>query len=237
MSDEHIDPIDYTMDALDDVSRRRADQHLAGCEQCQAEVAEWREVTAGLGSSVEPVDPPPALRQAVLAEAARSAQERAPASTSAHRTASASGRTRHPGRWLSAAAAAVVLIGGGITVATKPWQHEPTPVSAVERVEHAPDAQHATAPARDGSLVMVTSEKQGKAVATLRGVPNAAAGKVYQAWIITGSGPVSAGFLAPGKATLLQGSITGAKAAAVTVEPSGGSKQPTSKPIAQVSMT
>ncbi|MFC6705502.1 anti-sigma factor [Flexivirga alba] len=237
MTDDHIDTIDYAMDSLDDVSRRRADQHLAHCAQCRAEVADWREATAGLGASVVPVSPPPALREAVLASAARVPQDDI-GSASDDQAMSSSPSRRRTGRWLLAAAAAVVvLVGGGITVATKPWSNNPTTVSAVEQVERAPDAQNATAPAPEGSLVMTTSVKLGRAVATLRGVPAPAAGKVYQAWIITPKGPVSAGLLQPGKPTLLVGTITGAKAAAVTVEPTGGSKQPTTKPIASVSMT
>ncbi|WP_446664760.1 anti-sigma factor [Flexivirga sp. B27] len=237
MSDEHIEPIDYAMDALDDVSRRRADQHLSGCEQCRAEVAEWQEATAGLGSSVDPVDPPPELRAKVLAEAARSPQEHAQASATTHRGPSAARRTRHPGRWLAAAAAAIVVIGGGITVASKPWQSEPTPVSAVAKVTDAPDAQHASKPVNGGSLEMIFSTAQEKAVATLRGVDPASDGKVYQAWLITPKGMVNAGLLQPGKPTVLNGSINHAKGAAVTVEPAGGSKQPTTKPIVQIFMS
>lgn len=244
MSEEHIDTIDYAMDALDDLSRRRADQHLEHCAQCRAEVAEWREATAGLASFAEPVAPPAGLRDAVLADVSRLPQEAPPDTpegarpeTPAAHLARRERTRRHPGRFLLAAAAAVVVIGGGVTVATHPWDNQPTTVSAIQQVEHASDAQRATAPAGDGSLVMVTSAAEGKAVATLRGVPAAAAGKVYQAWIITADGPVSAGLLQPGKATLLQGSITGAKAAAVTVEPSGGSKHPTTAPIATVTMT
>lgn len=233
--DNHIDTIDYAMDALDEMTRRRSDQHLERCAQCRAEVAEWREATAGLADSVMPVTPPPALRNAVLADAARTPQE-GPLPGPSEESRPASTR-HHVGRWLAAAAAAVVVVTGGVTVVSQPWNHTPNAVSAIERVQDAPDAQHATAPAGNGSLVMVTSATQGKAVATLRDVPAAASGKVYQAWLITASGPVSAGFLQPGKATLLQGSITGAKGAAVTIEPTGGSNQPTTKPVASVTMT
>lgn len=236
MTEDHIDTIDYAMDALDEVSRRRADQHLAHCTQCRAEVTEWREATAGLGASVVPVSPPPALRDAVLTGASRMPQDDIASAPDNQAMSSSPGR-RRTGRWLLAAAAAVVVVGGGVTVANQPWSNNPTTVSAVERVERAPDAQHATAPAREGSLVMVTSAKQGKAVATLRDVPAPASGKVYQAWIITTNGPVSAGLIQPGKPTVLDGTITGAKGAAVTVEPTGGSQHPTTKPIASVSMT
>lgn len=236
MTDDHIDTIDYAMDALDEMSRRRAVQHLAHCAQCRAEVAEWREATAGFGASVEPVSPPPTLRDAVLSGAKRVPQDDIAPASGGQAKSSAPSR-RRTGRWLLAAAAAVVVVGGGVTVATHPWSNSPTTVSAVERVERAPDAQHATAPARQGSLVMVMSAKQGKAVATLRDVPAAASGKVYQAWFLTPNGPVSAGLLQPGKPTVLKGTITGAQAAAVTVEPAGGSRQPTTKPIVSVSLT
>lgn len=240
MTEEHIDTVDYAMDVLDEVARRRAERHLQHCAVCRAEVAQWREATALLAESPRPVEPPAAMRDSVLAAASTTAQDPGPgpSETSPPAAAPRGARRAHRGRWLLAAAAAVVLVvGGGIALTARPWESGPSTVSAVERVEHATDAQRATSPAGHGSLVMVTSASRGKAVATLRDVPAAPSGKVYQAWIITGGGPVSAGFLRPGKATLLKGSITGAKAAAVTVEPTGGSKQPTSKPIAQVPMT
>ena len=239
MSEEHIDTVDYAMNALDDVARRRADRHVEQCAQCRAEVAEWLEATSVLGESVQPVAPPASLRDSVLAAAAQTAQDDkhdAPAPGPEASGFQPPPSRRHPGRWLLAAAAAVVLIGGGVTVAAHPWTQGPAPVSAVARVTNAPDAQSTRKPVDGGTLVMVYSGRQQKAVATLRDVPAAAGGKVYQAWLITPSGMVDAGLLSPGKPTVLKGSIAGATGAAVTVEPAGGSKQPTSKPIVSVSM-
>ncbi|NNG39118.1 anti-sigma factor [Flexivirga sp. ID2601S] len=252
MHDKHIDTLDYALDAMDEVSRRWADRHLEHCAQCRAEVAELQEATAALGESTAPVSPPPALRDSVLSAVAQTPQTQTPqtpappspaphAETPADRTSqattvSASRRRNHPARWLLAAAAAVLLIAGGVTLVAQPWQQDKAPVSAVQQVEQAPDARSTTVSADGGSLVVVTSAQRGKAVATLRGMPPAPAGKAYQAWFIAGGKPVSAGLLTPGTATVLDGSVSGASAAAVTVEPAGGSQQPTSKPLMTVAL-
>ncbi len=82
-------------------------------------------------------------------------------------------------------------------------------------------AAFAAAPDGTGSLV-------------LAGARPAPPGKVYQAWFIRAGQPVSAGvFNDDGVAVVpLQGSAAGAQMVAVTVEPPGGSLQPTSQPIA-----
>ncbi|MQW76934.1 anti-sigma factor [Nocardioides sp. dk4132] len=59
----------YAVDALDDVERAHFERHLAGCEACQAEVDSLRDATALLASTTA-TPPPPALRDAVLAQIA-----------------------------------------------------------------------------------------------------------------------------------------------------------------------
>jgi anti-sigma-K factor RskA len=81
-------------------------------------------------------------------------------------------------------------------------------------------ATFAVAPDGRGSLVLASAHP-------------APPGKVYQAWFIRGGQPVSAGvFNDDGVAVVpLQGSAAGAQTVAVTIEPPGGSLQPTSQPI------
>ena len=59
----------YAADALDDDERAIFEQHLAGCESCRQEVAEFTETTAEL-SWLAATPPPPSLRASVLAEIA-----------------------------------------------------------------------------------------------------------------------------------------------------------------------
>ena len=56
----------YAVDALDELERARFEQHLSGCEDCRAEVAELRE-TAALLAETTATTPPTSLRESVLA--------------------------------------------------------------------------------------------------------------------------------------------------------------------------
>ncbi|KYH45654.1 anti-sigma factor [Branchiibius sp. NY16-3462-2] len=221
---EHIEAIDYVMDALDPAQRDAADQHLATCAECRAEVSEFQELTAPLGATVPPVAPPPHLREAILAEVATTPQDNVRALRPRRRT-----------QWLAAAAAAVVLAGGATTVAL--WPQTPAPVSAVQQIESASDATTFTAPLGDGTMRVVASKSLDRSVIRLSDVSALPAGKVYQAWMLADTGPVSAGVVAPGQDVLMKGSPNAATGAAVTVEPAGGSQEPTTKPVSSVSFS
>ena len=55
----------YAVDAVDDVERARFEAHLAGCSECQIEVASLR-AAAGEMSAMTLTAPPPSLRASVL---------------------------------------------------------------------------------------------------------------------------------------------------------------------------
>jgi anti-sigma-K factor RskA len=99
----------------------------------------------------------------------------------------------------------------------------------------SPDATTVTGSASGGGLAaVVVSKERGQAVLVADGMPPPPPGHAYQIWYIDGSGSAtSAGFLPTGEhgAVLLQGSPTTASAVGVTVEPIGGSAQPTTKPV------
>nr|WP_280871736.1 anti-sigma factor [Streptomyces sp. MJP52] len=64
-------------------------------------------------------------------------------------------------------------------------------------------------------------------------------GKVYQLWFADGEEMRSAGLMAPGRGSqtvLMRGPVGGASDVGITVEPAGGSKQPTSEPVALLDM-
>ena len=64
---------------------------------------------------------------------------------------------------------------------------------------------------------------------------SAPAGKVYQLWLQDKDGHFTSAGLITGsgdQAVVLQGDAADAQAAGITIEPAGGSQQPTSKPIA-----
>lgn len=149
-------------------------------------------------------------------------------------------RRRITGRLTSGLVAAAVLIGGGLTVATHPWDRGTTTVVALaDQVLRAPDARAMTINLGSAQLTVVRSAAVGRTVVQSQGMAPAPDGKVYEVWLQTPSKQmVKAGFMAGGtdQTVLLDGDSRSSIALGVTVEPAGGSDQPTSRPIALISL-
>lgn len=232
----------YAVDALDDVERVAFERHLAECAECRAEVAGFRETAALLATGVETA-PPPALRGRVLSDVAR-VRPLPPTSAGARDTEKPGGSGGAAGRWRRwvpavAAAAVLVVLGVGATV-WQPWD-DPDPgtsarLTAAERVLRAPDARSVTLDFPDGASARVTrSVREGRAVITTDDMPPAPAGKVYQLWFQHEDGSMTpAGVMPPreDQTVLLRGDAADAVGAGITVEPAGGSPEPSGEPIA-----
>jgi len=243
----------YAVDALTEQERRTFEEHLDACAHCRAELIGLRETAAHLGGSVQ--DQPPAdLRATVLGQigAVRplppilpedSAQATSEASTTTPEhppaTRLSSRRQRHyrlRRRWLtSVAAAAAILVGA---VAWHPWTGStPAQVSASQQVLHASDAQRLVKHLDGTTATLVYSHRLAKAVLITSDMAPAPQGHTYQVWYMTASGAATgAGFVHPsggGKhsSVLLKGNADEAAVVGVTIEPAGGSPQPTTKPI------
>lgn len=139
-------------------------------------------------------------------------------------------------RWVVASAAAVVIAVGGVTVA-----QNLQPDSVEQQVLQASDVRTEQLALEPGGMADVAvSGEEDAAVVTLSGVPAPAEGFVYQMWRIPadGTAPVSVGTMsgedvAGSKVTELTG-ISGFSAVAITVEPEGGSAEPTLPIVAQI---
>ena len=158
-----------------------------------------------------------------------------PITRSAQRRGGAAPRTT---RWL-AAAAAVVALGGGTVAALHPWDRQAqVQVGLADRVIQAPDAQRfQQTVASGGTATVVRSKSVGKAVLVTDNLAAAPSGKVYQLWLQPPGGPmVSAGLLptAGNQTVVLDGDANSAVAAGISVEPPGGSTQPTTTPVALI---
>jgi len=194
------------IDALEPDEAAIIDRHLAECEQCRSEYARSRAAGAALAFSTA-TPPPPELRDRVLSRAVRITRVR---------------RWYQQTSWRAAAAAAIVVIAAGTWFATHKQPSEQRWVA------------HCTAAAASDCGDLVASG--GVLRLDARGLAALPAGKVYQAWVIPpkqkpipeptfsvdSSGAGSVGIAAaPTKGDIV----------AVTLEPAGGSKQPTSKPV------
>jgi anti-sigma-K factor RskA len=172
----------------------------------------------------------------------RTAPERtAPGRTAPGRTAADRARLRwfqRPVGILAAAAAAVVLFAGGTFVgqSLESDQFEQDQAAGLVQITAAADTQRASATTADGQeATLIWSEERGLSALLVDDLPALSADQDYQLWYIGGSGAVPAGtFDSSGSGTVwrvLDGSLTAGDTIGVTVEPKGGSEQPTSDPI------
>ncbi|MFE2379647.1 anti-sigma factor domain-containing protein [Streptomyces sp. NPDC059398] len=232
----------YALHALEPDERAEFEQHLQACPACAQEVRELV-ATAGRLALAVAVTPPPALKQEVLRRIATERQE-APLLPQQHR----GGGTVRGGRALSRFALAACLAAavglGGVAV----WQHQEAGDarnSAAQAQQHAralasvlaaPDAKVTTGRLKGGATgTVVVSHTRDKAAFLASGLAKPPRGKVYELWYDDNGTMRPAGLLNPSSSSesvLMEGSVNGAAAMGITVEPAGGSKAPTSGPLA-----
>ena len=140
-----------------------------------------------------------------------------------------------PGALLGVAAAAILLIAGAVLGVAWSGPNGWGAQREMAAIAEAPDAQSQTHEVEGGGeITLVTSAEQGRSGVVVAGLPDLDSDQTYELWYIDDSGAASAGtFDVSGDETwrVLEGSFTPGVAVGVTVEPAGGSPQPTTEPI------
>ena len=193
----------YALDAVDDIERAAFDRHLRSCESCALEVSELKETVAWLSHPVaEPA--PLGLRAAVLAEVARTPQERGSRSGSS-RVSSSSASVARWRRWTAAAVAASVVglgVGAGTwAIMDQRYNAERVANAQFQSVLSAPDAKLVKAQMAGGEVSVVISPSHDAAVAVLSGLSAPPPDHVYRLWTVSGptAAPVPVGSLEAGR--------------------------------------
>lgn len=262
-SDRHTLTGVYALDALDTAAEvARFERHLNRCESCTGEVRGFRETATRLAMAVAQ-EPPPALRAAVMADVARTRQVPAADDRARHarrlQRPTLLPRLAMAGAALGLAAAivlAVVLVNknnqlGQTQQQLSQTQRElsqakrqliltQTQLAAINAVRTAADATLVTkATPIGGRVTVVRSASKRQLVVTASGLPPPQAGKVYQLWLIGthGNRIRSEGLLAVhnGRSgpVLISGVLTG-DLFGITLEPPGGTIQPTVPPFVAI---
>jgi anti-sigma-K factor RskA len=211
---------------LADIERQIAAAPVAVAQAFADEVRAVRE-TMAVVSAATAVEPPDQLRDRLLTEVS---------------TAPVVELRRKAKPWrttiLAAAAALVIGLGAlGVGLLLRP---APSP-STAEQVFAAPDVRTVSGQIpTGGTATVVFSREKNAGVLVMNNVAPPAPGTVYQMWLIGDKGPESAGTMdakavAPSTTAVLP-DLGSSKALAFTVEPPGGSAQPTSPVFAQLSL-
>jgi len=235
----------YAVDALPDDERDVFEHHLMVCDACAQEVAELQATAALLGAASYEA-PPPGLRDRVMAEIDGIRQER-PAGIAdvsdelgAHRARTSWFRADWVTNLAVAAAAVLIVAVAGLSVTIANLNERVDQIelasSQVADVLAAPDVTVVSVEGPDGGLGrIVASPTRGEAVFLADDMAQAPHEHTYELWVIDEQGATPAGLFDTddrGRATrIVTGDFANAAAVGVTVEPAGGSPEPTTEPV------
>jgi anti-sigma-K factor RskA len=241
----------YALHALDAAEARALEAHLSACAECRAELAELQRAVSGIGLNSIAEEPPADLRAKIVDRAQLTRGTRSARSLTSDKPSSSAIVP-----WMIAAASIALVAATGFYSLMQRQQTADAlaakaaadaRVASMQRqldglteriaVLSAPDAiqiklaGQPDAPKASASVVM--SPTKGM-VLTAVNLPQLAAGKIYQLWVVTKQAPVSIGTFevaADGSVTgtmpLTPGASTDPVAIAVTIEPAGGVPAPT----------
>ncbi|MDL9944919.1 anti-sigma factor [Gordonia sp. ABSL11-1] len=250
---EH-DRVDRELESLTPVERRIYDGRIAETRSAMAELASSYALDAPITLRDRVLDhvfaaPPAAV--AGTSPAIPESQSEVPVVEQDSPNVVPIDKMRGSRRWagvaVAAAAAVVVALGAGVVIgrSTAPEPARPAVASDQQQVLDvlsAPDAQLSVGRLDDrrGTMSVVASRDRNQAVALLRDLRNPIpTDRDFQLWLVgKADNPVSAGLIPPsgeGSPALVD-RLDGSTVLAVTIEPKGGSQQPTTPILAQISL-
>jgi anti-sigma-K factor RskA len=247
----------YALGAVDDLERARFDRHLEECADCRAELAELNEATTALAATLAEA-PPAHLRGEVLERITQTPQESHEAPHADRPAADRPGvePARHRGtvgqrvgtraKRLALVAAALVAVALFSLNALTPRQGPLDDVRAaalegdtseVNRlIEEFDDELAVDDVVTDTGVTARVVSSDDDTVLITDGLPELPGDQTYQAWLMEDEGPRPAGLLGPGADPV--GGVgdldEGVQAVAVSVEPAGGSEQPSDEIVLMI---
>ncbi|MGX1473423.1 UNVERIFIED_CONTAM: anti-sigma-K factor RskA [Streptomyces canus] len=252
----------YALDALEPAERARFERHLKDCDSCAAEVRALSEDAVRLAWSAA-APPPMAMRDRVLAAVRTIPQEPAvrPEPARARPEPVRARKSQLPPHvwgaqppprkrqrrplfvpFATATAAAALVVASLFAVQANRTQDEldaqKAQASEIAHVLQAADARATRGQDAQGRTIgVIASASEGRAVVTLSGYSAPPSGRVRQLWLMRpNEQPRSLGLFAADTPLVATGLDKSATSLAVTVEPDGGSPQPTTQPVVQLAL-
>jgi anti-sigma-K factor RskA len=219
----------YALDALDAEERAAFEAHYPTCDICRVEILEYRETAAALAAAAASA-PPAAMKGRVMAEITATRQippilpDRVVDLAARRRD-----RFRRAGVMAAVAAALVAIVGFAAVLLDADGPDE------IEAVLAAPDAVVATLEGENGTLQLVWSPERDQVALLGSDVPATAPDQAYALWFLLDDGVAPAGMFRPDDGGTLRSVIDvddlAGSGFGVTIEPEGGSEQPTTPVI------
>jgi anti-sigma-K factor RskA len=257
MNDEIFEDLKdaYVLDALPEEERRAFEDYLAAHPERQAEIDELGAVAGLLAFAPHELEPSPHLRSGIM--------EIVQSEASPRRTRRGSALTRLWGylgaRGLALGAAALLVVGllswnlllqgqvgdlqGEVQNSqdqVEDLQGQVQEAQARRQVQQSPTIELEGSWASQGAEAEVASINGDRLILVTDNLPSVPDDKTCQIWVIKGDSPPSpSGLFQPDgnmTATPITNSIENADTIAVTVEPAGGSDQPTTEPVLQAKL-
>lgn len=253
--DAHLLSGAYALDAVTPEEAALVEAAMAESEDLHSEVVGLADTAVALGLSLPPMAPPARLRASILdaiESLPQESSEDAPLSipslpeapeefqpvvvatmpTGGHVPPRRRRRRRAMVLLVSAVTAIALFAGGGL-VTRSLFQNQ----MEFTQISTASDVQSSTAGvAGGGTATVYWSKAEHRTAVVLTGV-EAPSDKVLQLWSVRGDTVTSAGLYEPQGGehyVLLSGTPNAKETLAVSIEPAGGSTQPTTKPIVAV---
>jgi anti-sigma-K factor RskA len=226
----------YLLGALPELEVELFERHLDGCPECRRELEQLRVASEALPRAVEPVVPPPELKEALMRTVWAEAAAREEVRPKKKRRSSPPFLERLPRlspAFAAVAAACVLAIGVSIGFGL-------SQLGGGGAKTYAALVDHTRAPSGAASLHLPGDRKN--ALLTVQGLPNPGPGKVYEVWVQRGGTMQPAGALfsvgsgGSGSAAV-PGSLGDVQAVAVTAERDGGALKPTQMPVLTVKLS
>ena len=237
----------YALDALPEGEASSMRAHLVSCADHAARVAELRAVALELPALADPIPAPIGLRARVLVaiEQESAPRQSAPRSIDAPMKRAEARVLWRPANirsfstaWGAIAAALVIALGGLLAwnlvlqnrsgASVERLASRATSVTALRQTSDGVESEIVR-----GTVVYFGEDK--KALLISEGLTPLDGTKTYQMWAVGGGQPVSIGVMNAGPggtlSTVLPFDAARTGTLAITIEPAGGSAQPTTAPI------
>jgi anti-sigma-K factor RskA len=234
----------YALDALTPDEKAAVDAHLAACAEDHSEFESLGGVTPALATLAEPMSAPAALKRKVMDDYTAAHPKSWTVAPAVGEVAGA--RRSGVPNWMGWAAAGVAIVllavlsvvGLNLRSQADQANQRAEQLRAAVAAMSEPGAQvailHGSGAATDVSG-FAAFPANGTGYMVLTDVPAVPSGMTYQAWYIADGQPASAGTMsADADGNIIASGMSpmpGTAVVAVTVEPAGGSDQPTSDPI------